>query len=104
MCPENMCPESLHTTRYYACRFGLVPIITRWAWQPANDWVMNELGFAFLQRMTINPLAPLANDPNISQVDHVNVMHEVDGAVIFWSLLNPQHGANDSTLLPTAQG
>ena len=86
------------------CRFGMVPILRWWACQPLNDRVMNELGFAFLRRMTIEPCIPLVNHPGMSQVDHAEVQREVAGTVCIWNLLDSQHGAADGMLPPTAPG
>ena len=63
---------------------------------------MNELGFAFLRRMTIDPSSPMANAPIIAQADHANATHKVVGTVSILNLLDPKHGATDSTLPRTA--
>lgn len=86
----------------HVCRFGLVPIMHRWMQQTSNNRVMNELGFAFLRRLTIDPPAPMANSFQISK--HADVAREVDGTISTWNLLNPKHGRSDSMLLPTVRG
>ena len=73
----------------------------RWVLPSPDNRVMNELGFAFLGRMTIDPSSPLPNDPHVSR--GAGFMREVDGTASIWNLLNPEHGASDGMLPLTVQ-
>ena len=82
-------------------RFGLVPIMYEWPQQPSDYVAMNELGLAFLQRMSPNSSIHTTGSNSKTLRDR-----QLEGTEGIWSLLDAENWIDEfeSALPATAQG